>query len=99
MSPLPFVIHKEKRLVSLNRSAKARAELILFVGRSRRRRRIEEIFGIEDIIPYKFKDASMDAIGAGLCDHVDDPAGLAPEFRAVGSLVDVEFLNVIHRRV
>src|ERR1700680_534870 len=76
MSPLPLVIHEEKRLVPLNRSAKARAELVLFVWGSGCRRGIEEVFGIEDIIPDKFEHAAVEAIGAGLCNHIDDPARL-----------------------
>src|SRR5579864_3617995 len=99
MSTLPLVIHKEKRLVLLNRTAKAPAELVLFVRRSGRRPHIEEVFGIEDIIPDKFEHAAMESIGAGLGNHIDDPARLTSEFRAVRSLVDVKFLNVVHRRV
>ena len=40
----------------------------------------------------------METIAAGFGDDVDDAARFSAKFRVVGGLIDVHFLDVVHRR-
>src|SRR6185312_808921 len=78
--PQLFVVHEEEQLVSFDRSAKGRAELVLAEGRLRSA--IEEVAGVKRAVAEELVGGSVEAVGARLRRRVDDSA-VAAKLRSV----------------
>ena len=66
-------------------------------GRNGSRRGVEEILGVENVVADELEQAAVKTVRSRSADHVDHRSGLASEFRSIGCLLDVEFLDGVDR--
>ncbi len=80
-------------------TADTEAELIAFeVGERSAVLVSEKRIGVKVGVAEEFVEASVELVGAGLIDEVDDAAAAASEFGGVGIGLDLELLDGIDRR-
>src|SRR6476646_3419527 len=95
-APLYFVIAKNKGLVLPNGPTDGRTELVL--AQYMCSRGLQEVDGIELIVPEILVEGPMTFVGADLGDDIDDAADGASKFRGVITVDDAKFLNRCLRR-
>jgi hypothetical protein len=93
------VVCGEEECFSTNeRPAQGSAELVA-LERVRFRRQLEEVAGIQCVVPQEFECLSPELVGTRLSDDIDDRAGHVAVLRAERGVVDLEFLNARNRRL
>src|SRR6185437_324445 len=95
--PLPktFITGEKEGFVSLDWSARCRAEIVADKWRHGHWFWIEKVSCIEKIVPHKIEDFPMEVVRAGTCEDVSDCSGVAPVFRRKCGIVDFEFRNSV----
>ena len=89
-----FEVGKEERLVLLDRSAQRAAELI--AREAWRGCAIEEVAGVEDVVPHVLVKRSVQLVGARLGDDQHLRTRPFAILRAVGIAQQIEFAHRIH---
>ncbi len=93
-----LVVAEEERLVLLQRTADAAAELILIERRLRPGGR-EEVAGVEPIVPVELETRSVEVVRPGLGDDVDDATRGAADFGGVHVGLDFHLRDRVDRRL
>jgi len=91
-----LIVSKNESLIFNDRSSGRGAKLIALKLRFGSSRLIKEIVRVKGAIAQKFKDASVQAVGAGLCDDRYLSSRPLPIFGAVSVFQDVELANCIN---
>src|SRR6185295_10734295 len=96
---LPFVAHEEEAPIARDPPAERSAELVLTKRRHGPIAKIEVVVRVEPVVAQKLERASVKGVRSGAGGDIDQRRGLAAELRRVLRLLDLEFLDRIHRRV
>ncbi len=94
-----LIVTKEERLVLEDRAAQGAAELILFEVRlGPARAVVEEVVGIERVVPHELEGAAAQLVGPRLDLQVHDAAERAAELRGVGRGLHLELVERVDAR-
>ena len=96
--PLALVGRQEERVGGDDGAAERSAELVPLEAMRLRRRELEEVPGVERLVPEELVGGTMEPVAAGAGHQVDDGAGHVAVFRAERRIVDLEFLDAAEGR-
>jgi hypothetical protein len=95
--PGALVAHEEERLVLDDGAAQVRPELVPLEGRLRLGLRVEEVPGVQVLVPIELEDLSVEIVGSGAGGDVHHRPGASPVLCAERRVVDLELGDGVDR--